>query len=400
MHHNQLSGTLSTELANLKVISKLSVASNLLTGPIPPLFEDDLPGFDIIELTDNLLTGTIPSWILALLTRQELLMGSNFFTGTIPDVTQSPGLSLLLADPDSLESVRLKKVDLSNNDLIGSLPAWAGFLPSLKYIDGSDNHFTGTIPFGSFWQKTLWDGLETLKIANNEITGTLPVEIPPNLREVDLAGNQLEGDIPEVWRDSPSLLFMTLDNNEKLGGDVSISLANVRYLKTLSMVNTNLHGELNGTDFQSLANMEIIDLSQNAISGSIPTQYGDLRSLTKISLNSNQLSAAIPSELGKIDDLIFLKLANNNLSGMIPSELGNLESLEEFTLIGNPQLGGTIPRELCDIAVNITRQAVGCQVGCTCCMDETDLCSPQGETAFVRNSTSANVFNQKGSLRG
>ncbi len=59
-------------------------------------------------------------------------------------------------------------------------------------------------------------------------------------------------------------------------------------------------------------------------------------------LNSNQLSGTIPSQIGNLGNLYYLILEYNQLSGTIPSEIGNLANLQYLLLNGN-QLTGTIP---------------------------------------------------------
>ena len=44
-------------------------------------------------------------------------------------------------------------------------------------------------------------------------------------------------------------------------------------------------------------------------------------------LRNNQLTGSIPSELGNLDNLVVLALHSNQLTGSIPSELGNLDNL-------------------------------------------------------------------------
>jgi Leucine-rich repeat (LRR) protein len=65
--------------------------------------------------------------------------------------------------------------------------------------------------------------------------------------------------------------------------------------------------------------------------------------LTLLEIDLNQLSGTIPSELGQLTSLQYLYLANN-LTGTIPSELGELTSLLQIDLeYNNPT--GTIPSE-------------------------------------------------------
>ena len=84
---------------------------------------------------------------------------------------------------------------------------------------------------------------------------------------------------------------------------------------------------------------------ENSLTGTIPTELGNLSSLQWLNLYENQLSGSIPSELGNLSSLQSLHLYENQLSGSIPSELGNLSSLQFLNLYEN-QLSGSIPSEL------------------------------------------------------
>ncbi|GAF91501.1 unnamed protein product, partial [marine sediment metagenome] len=88
-----------------------------------------------------------------------------------------------------------------------------------------------------------------------------------------------------------------------------------------------------------------INLQTNNLSGSIPTELGNLSSLVYLLLPNNQLSGSIPTELGSLSILGGLFLGNNQLSGSVPPELGNLNSLE-YLILENNQLSGSIPIEL------------------------------------------------------
>ena len=89
-----------------------------------------------------------------------------------------------------------------------------------------------------------------------------------------------------------------------------------------------------------------IDLHQNNLVGTIPSEIGDLNTgLTSLILDRNFLSGSIPIELWNLTNLQRLILYNNSLSGAIPSEIGNLINLTALDIHGNP-FGGTIPDEL------------------------------------------------------
>ncbi|CAN1130448.1 Leucine-rich repeat protein 1 [Linum perenne] len=71
--------------------------------------------------------------------------------------------------------------------------------------------------------------------------------------------------------------------------------------------------------------------------------------VTRLNLEDNRLNGSIPTELGNLKNLVALDLFNNSLSGSIPSSLGsNLQSLK-FLRLQNNKLSGEIPKSLADI---------------------------------------------------
>ena len=89
-----------------------------------------------------------------------------------------------------------------------------------------------------------------------------------------------------------------------------------------------------------------LNLGNNALTGTVPPQLGQLTSLRGIQLGVNSLTGRIPSELGNLANLERLSLTRNRFSGTIPVELGNLAKLESLALNWNHSLTGPVPREL------------------------------------------------------
>ena len=86
-------------------------------------------------------------------------------------------------------------------------------------------------------------------------------------------------------------------------------------------------------------------LGGNQLTGSIPSELGNLTSLESLALGYNQLTGPIPPQLGQLTKLWQLHLAETGLTGEIPPELGQLTRLEFLTLSVN-HLTGTIPPQL------------------------------------------------------
>lgn len=91
-----------------------------------------------------------------------------------------------------------------------------------------------------------------------------------------------------------------------------------------------------------------LNLYENNLIGTLPSEIGDLSRLTDLYLNDNQLSGNIPSEMGNLSNLVILYLHRNSLNGSIPANLGNLSAIQKLDLSSN-SLSGSIPVELGDL---------------------------------------------------
>ena len=86
------------------------------------------------------------------------------------------------------------------------------------------------------------------------------------------------------------------------------------------------------------------------------TLWGEVYSVEdtdSLDLSNNQLTGEIPSEIGSLTNLTLLTLNGNQITGEIPPEIGNLTNLEYLYLYNN-QLTGVIPESICDLTLNFT----------------------------------------------
>ena len=81
------------------------------------------------------------------------------------------------------------------------------------------------------------------------------------------------------------------------------------------------------------------------------TTAGTPGRVTRVELANETLSGTIPSQLGTLFELTHLDLSQNSLTGDIPVELGWLNNLESLKLSGNT-LSGCIPIALEGVAIN------------------------------------------------
>ena len=104
-------------------------------------------------------------------------------------------------------------------------------------------------------------------------------------------------------------------------------------------------GEWSGAQTDRAGRVIALRLSENNLSGAIPSEIGDLSSLRVLELYDNNLRGEIPSEIGGLSNLRALRLFQNGLTGEIPSEIGGLSNLRALNLARN-SLTGEIPSEI------------------------------------------------------
>ncbi|XP_058082856.1 MDIS1-interacting receptor like kinase 2-like isoform X2 [Magnolia sinica] len=210
--------------------------------------------------------------------------------------------------------------------------------PNLLHLDLSDNTLIGTIPAHL---EPLYK-LTSLNLSANEIIGSIPLQIGNimNLNELDLSINHLNGSIPSTLGNLTKLSILYLDQN-RISGPIPSQIGNLQALVELTLFQNNLTGQIPPA-LGNLRNLTILYLYDNQVSGSIPPEVGNLVNLTDLELSSNLLTGSIPSTLGNLSMLTVLYLFKNQFSGSIPPEIGNLVNLKELDMSMNP-LTGSIP---------------------------------------------------------
>lgn len=173
----------------------------------------------------------------------------------------------------------------------------------------------------------------------NIINGTIPQSLCllPYLQILDLAHNQLDGNIPPNVNNF-SVMVGNIESDFfscNAPDCVFTSAKHVQqYLKLRRMDYSFLQIEL----------MVNIDLSHNSLVGFIPSEITMLKKLVALNLSHNNLIGTIPREIGAIESLESLDLSFNQLSGPIPTSMSELNSLGALELSHN-NLSGDIPRQ-------------------------------------------------------
>lgn len=142
------------------------------------------------------------------------------------------------------------RLDLFNNNLIGSLPSAIGSLNNLVEL-----HIT----------------------FNEGLTGAIPPSIVnlSQLEILDLGANNFTGNIPISIGNLSKLRMLTLEQNDQLTGSLPTSLGNIPSLEEIWIGADNLTGQIPST-FGNLSNLTTLVLVGNNLSGCIPATLQNL----------------------------------------------------------------------------------------------------------------------------
>ncbi|KAM0843118.1 hypothetical protein ACQ4PT_057923 [Festuca glaucescens] len=126
-------------------------------------------------------------------------------------------------------------------------------------------------------------------------------------------------------------------NVANLGGKLG-SLGSFTALTTIDLSNNNIGGPIPEDLPLTLQNLF---LSDNQLTGSIPSSLSRLTSLSAMSLNANHLDGELPDAFDPLVGLVNLDISSNNFSGVLPPSVKNMSSLTTLRIQDN-QLSGTL----------------------------------------------------------
>ncbi|CAD2219199.1 Leucine rich repeat N-terminal domain containing protein, putative [Angomonas deanei] len=274
----------------------------------------------------------------------------------------------------------LRILNLSNNNMYGSLRSEWGSFANLQTVDLSGNNFCGCVPSSWSSNSVLTNAVSGMSVTSATCSldrcrnkGNCPKT--PNFGgqsggnnggNNNNGGNTAVNDVytklffdefkdeirslRALWTGSDYCQYdgVTCDEN----GDVYINLRSRgltgkmpevdddwgRYVRVVSIDlsdNIGLYGDIED-DWEDLTNLRFLNLSHTSLRGEIPDDWKKMSGLEELYLHNTAVCKSLPKWPGyMMPNLRVVDLSNNNMYGSLRSEWGSFTNLQSLNLAGN-----------------------------------------------------------------
>lgn len=154
---------------------------------------------------------------------------------------------------------------------------------------------------------------------------------------------------------------MVFDDNG-LAGQIPTEISHLHRLEVLKLENGKIGGTL-PTSLGNLTSLLELDLDFNLLTGSIPQELSNAIQLQVLDLNNNYDLTGNIHPLSQLINLQFIQLHRTQITGTVPSEFGDLTDLETFSVYAT-DLEGAMPRSVCRNRNTLGGQLINLQADC------------------------------------
>ncbi|QCD94587.1 LRR receptor-like serine/threonine-protein kinase FLS2 [Vigna unguiculata] len=339
LSYNQISGKIPNSIKMLSELEILLLEGNSLEGDVTESHLSNFSKLNYLDLSHNSLSlkfvsGWIPPFQLSYLRLASCKLGPRFPAWLksqnslfLLDISDN-GLNDFVPDSFWTKLRTLYTLNMSHNNLIGSIPNMTLKLPFRPHINLNSNRFEGKVPLFLLQASDLLLSANKFSDLFSVLCGNVTAT---NLATLDLSDNQIKGQLPDCWKYVHRLLFLDLSNNQ-LSGKIPISMGTLVKLEALVLRNNSLMGEL-PSSLKNCNNLIMLDVSENMLSGPIPSWVGEsMQQLIILIMRGNHFSGSLPLHLCYLKRIQLLDLSRNKFSEGIPTCLNKFKVLSEESL--------------------------------------------------------------------
>ncbi|KAI3688332.1 hypothetical protein L1987_82044 [Smallanthus sonchifolius] len=232
-------------ISKLDSLENLDLSTNRFFGDTLPFFGDK-SNLDTIDLSYNNFSGNTPINFPKGI--RNLYLGGNKFSGNMAQ--------------DLTKLVNLRILDILENNITGDLQ---NTLPQIQT-------------------------LEVLVQRNNSLQGYITSNIHnlTSLRILDLSHNNLTGSIPQEMANLPIMIKTT---HMSISFPISHSIWQIRGYFDYRDVVVSWKKSFQGLAFRNIETYSLLDLSHNKISGEISSSLGNLKALKLLNMSDSSITS-------------------------------------------------------------------------------------------------------------
>ncbi|KAL2967345.1 hypothetical protein AAZX31_16G171100 [Glycine max] len=356
---SRLSGNLTDHIGAFKNIVQLDFSKNLIGGALPRSF-GKLSSLRYLDLSMNKFSGNPFESLRSLSKLLSLHIDGNLFHGVVKedDLANLTSLTEFVASgnnftlkvgPNWIPNFQLTYLEVTSWQLGPSFPSWIQSQNQLHYVGLSNTGIFDSIP------TQMWEALSQvgyLNLSRNHIHGEIGTTLknPISIPTIDLSSNHLCGKLPYLSSDVLQLDLSSNSFSESMNDFLCNDQDKPMLLEFLNLASNNLSGEIPDC-WMNWTSLVDVNLQSNHFVGNLPQSMGSLADLQSLQIRNNTLSGIFPTSLKKNNQLISLDLGENNLSGTIPTWVGEKLLNVKILRLRSNRFGGHIPNEICQMSL-------------------------------------------------
>lgn len=133
---------------------------------------------------------------------------------------------------------------------------------------------------------------------------------------------------PNTNNDTPFRVTGLSLPNSQLVSSIPSDLGTIEHLQILDLSNNSINGSLSSNFFQPNSELCFLNFSNNLLTGEVPESLTELRNLQFLNFSDNAFTGKLPNNLSNMQNLTVASFKNNYFTGFLPKDLRTLQILD------------------------------------------------------------------------